>query len=454
MPLSKEAQKNLMTALDAVATHISSGEHPNDAVVKVASDMQIPAGHIHLMVNAINTGSTNAHRMSHDNTLEKASSFPLASTDKILAELYPDQVKTKKAQQQASVISSDYKSSPNWLNAQSKREKLARNINWSMTDKKVNYIKEDKSAKEAYCKTIKMKKDVDAKKLAVTAITGEADKVANELREYFKQTNSYNYKTVKANAEIMFGKQASAILEPIAPKKQVVFSDEGYHNNEVKPYTLIQSLIKLAAEYKTKVDEYNQAVKVANVEGAKLMLPFGAGPKQGRSVLEDRSSTIEKSANVLPFLTSAMGLMNARNLGNMANQYTPLRSPESLQAGTFNDLTDPGHESEIRNIQSEALLNDLMANDDVIQGYDPEEVVDAFNEVSQIAPFAANKKVIMRDLIRKRLAGGSQAIDQFTTSETLKQQDMLKGLNALPERSNIYSQSVMKDLGYGNYSKQ
>lgn len=455
MPLSKTAQTRLMSALDEVATLITSGEHPNDAIVKAASTTQIPAGHIHLMVNAVNTGATNAHRMAHETTLEKSSEFPLANTDKILSEIYPDHVKTKKAHQQSSVISTDYSSSPNWLHDQAKREKLSRDINWSMTDKKVNYIKEDKSVKAAYSKTIKMKKDVATKKLDVAELEDIATKIGSELREYFKQTNSYNYNTVKSNAVLMFGKQAEAILLPMVPKKQLVFSDEGSHNNEVRPYSLIQSLIKLAEEYKTKVAAYNNAVKATNEEAAKLMLPFGAGPKQGLSVLEDRLSTIEKNSGLGGFLTGAMGIMNARNLGsNIAGSYPGLRPTDSLERGTFNDLTDPGHESEIRNIQSEALLNDLMANDDVIQGYDPEEVVDAFNEVSQIAPFAANKKVIMRDLMRKRLAGGSQALDQFTTSETLKQQDMLKGLNTLPERSNPYSQSVMKDLGYGSSSSK
>ena len=108
----------------------------------------------------------------------------------------------------------------------------------------------------------------------------------------------------------------------------------------------------------------------------------------------------------------------------------PGQVTRDLETKDLRSLMDPSHDSEIRNIQSEALLNDLLANDDVIKGYDPEEAVDAFNEVSQLAPHAVNTKVIMRDLMRKRLAGGASAIDQFTIGDTLGQQEKMRNLNA------------------------
>jgi hypothetical protein len=114
-----------------------------------------------------------------------------------------------------------------------------------------------------------------------------------------------------------------------------------------------------------------------------------------------------------------------------------------LERKDLQDLMDPAHESEIRNIQSEAMLNDLLANDEVIKGYDPEEVIDAYNEVSQFAPYASNKKAIMRDLMRKRLAGGAAALDQFTVGEALKQQDTMRTMSS----PNEDSMRAFQDLG-------
>jgi hypothetical protein len=116
---------------------------------------------------------------------------------------------------------------------------------------------------------------------------------------------------------------------------------------------------------------------------------------------------------------------------------------ESLQEKSLQDLMDPAHEMELRNLGAEGLLNDLMANDEVIRGYDPEEVVDAFNEVSQLTPYAAGKKAIMRDLLRKRLSGGGQALDQFTVGDAINTQQKLQDIS-LPKPQNI---SVLQNIG-------
>lgn len=75
-------------------------------------------------------------------------------------------------------------------------------------------------------------------------------------------------------------------------------------------------------------------------------------------------------------------------------------------------LEDPDFKNEGQAIDAKYTLADLMSNDDIIKGYNPDEVLEAFNDISEVAPEAARSGVIMRDLLRRHLTqGGLQAMD-------------------------------------------
>src|SRR6185369_16381767 len=125
----------------------------------------------------------------------------------------------------------------------------------------------------------------------------------------------------------------------------------------------------------------------------------------------------EYEKQALNWMSGALGLFGApaavRDIAKKVPGNYPTPGSELAQKD-LQDLMDPGHESEIRNIQAEAMLNNLMANDEIIKTHDPEDVLDAFNEISQVAPRMSTSTAVMRDLIRKRLSGGAGALDQFS----------------------------------------
>jgi hypothetical protein len=49
------------------------------------------------------------------------------------------------------------------------------------------------------------------------------------------------------------------------------------------------------------------------------------------------------------------------------------------------------------------MLNDFLSNDPVLSGYGRDEVLNAFNQVSQLAPHAARQPAVMRGLLRRML---------------------------------------------------
>ena len=80
-------------------------------------------------------------------------------------------------------------------------------------------------------------------------------------------------------------------------------------------------------------------------------------------------------------------------------------SPEYLA------LADPSQEAEIRKYRAQALLSELMSNDDVISGYSPDDVLSAYNEMVEAAPRIATTAAYVRPELRRRLAGNPQPFE-------------------------------------------
>ena len=112
--LSKQAEQRLTAALEKVASLVADGTHPDDAIVKIASEDGVPAGHVNLMVNAFNTGRTETQRKIGSDIFEKAAEFDIADAENILKRMFPSEVKTAAALARETVISEEYSLPPTW----------------------------------------------------------------------------------------------------------------------------------------------------------------------------------------------------------------------------------------------------------------------------------------------------------------------------------------------------
>lgn len=452
--ISKASEKRLLGALEKVSALTNSGEHPNDAIIKIAAEEHIPMGHVQLMVNAVNTGKTNAQRLTSYDPGEKAAEFPLADAATVLHALYPDTVTTKAAAHLETFVADEYSQSPKWIREKQAQEKTARVVDWKLTDQKPVVERDpDYAIKKAYGAVQKLHQNCEAQRRELSSCRDEAVKLANSIREYFIHSGHIPFDEVAGNCEIMMGKAAGVVLKMTKPQKEAhARSSPSLVDLHSKPYSLIKRAIQLASEFTTRKEAYAAAVKTANDEARKLLRPFGVGPETGQSVMVDLYSPPQtKLAGLGSLLMGGLGLMRAGDIAKEVGKRVPGTRPSSeLEQKDMMELMDPSHEREIRNIQSEALLNDLLSNDEVIRGYDPEEAIDAYNEVSQLTPYAANKKAIIRDLMRKRLAGGAASLDNFTITDALGQQDKLRNMSG-PIESQM---NALKDLGVMPGAKQ
>lgn len=116
---------------------------------------------------------------------------------------------------------------------------------------------------------------------------------------------------------------------------------------------------------------------------------------------------------------------------------------EKRVRGVLEQLNDPDHLSEMQRISTQAMLADFLRNDEVISGYDPREVLEAYNEIASLSPRAASQPAVARALLRRRLTAGAMepfeshqltAIEKNLSELTDAESRNLSGMSFGPER--------------------
>jgi hypothetical protein len=453
--LTKQSEERILDALEEVRNLLDDGMHPDDAIYKAAAARKIPAGHVQIMVNAVNTGRTNEQRMSAAELFKKAEEFPLANAHKILSRLYPDRVKTAAEEYKESVVSAEYNRKPARLVEEAKAVEKRAYVLPPLTDKRPEV-----NPKYSDLPDVQFQKALSACKRAeyvvhetrreAQAAYDRCVKLAADLTDYFKVSTALPLSEVRYNSSALFGNKATLLLDLVGVRlPKTVQEKRASQLNPVdvreRPYSLIRENIDAGRTYLDKKAAYEAALVGAKEVAEKAMSPFDPDPSLGGSVLGGPSSRTKFGGIFGDFMSGA-----ARQTGTMAalhgigkNFPGSIKDPDSTEKDDLKSLLDPGHESTIRNIQAEAMLNDLMANDDIIKSHDPQEVMDAYNEVSQMSPHMSTQKAIMRNYMRERLAGGAQGLDSFKLQSILDHEGKLRDQHKVPGEQ----LDIMKTLG-------
>jgi len=295
---------------------------------------------------------------------------------------------------------------------------------------------------------------VDEARLEAAKTHDVCVKQADELTEYFRKPGSLAYEEVHFNSKVLFGEKAAKYLDLIGSRlPKQIREKRAYADNPVDidapPYSMLRKALKTVDDYFSKKADYASAIENWKEVQASELRPFARTIAfKGKSVLEGVSSEIdtEYEKQALNWMGGAAGLLGGpyAQLARSVASRVPGAPTDTgdLEKKDLSKLLDPSHESEIRNIQAEAMLNNLMANDEVIKTYDPEDVLDAYNEISQISPRAATQTALMRSLIRSRLSGGAGALDNFTIDSLSGMENKFKTRD---EPNGAFS--AYKDLG-------
>ena len=426
--ISKEAESRILDHISKVAEAVDEGMNPTEAVIKVAKGFGLQPNVIRLVSRAYNTGRQESQRKSASSIMDKFASFPLADGEAALQAIYPNHVDTPSVAQQKTAVSLDYFRPPDFagLPERRHREKIARAPMPSLIENPVPAYEEssEQRMKRAWFLFEKEKRAHEEVRYQATAARDNFLLAIGRLGSYFKEGGDVSFEQADWVAKTYLGKMGDCMMRVVeqrnvgkkvkAPEPSSAEGKEALDflnslktksassstqppqsiNWEAAPYTLMRALVKSAESLLTM-----QRVKLASEEKlsktAEGLRPFVL-TRSPQSIIPRQEKTAFGS-----FLPIAGGI----GLKSVLDKTLTPKPTSELVEDKWMELEDPEHESELRKIRAQAMLQDFMANDEVISGYNPDEVMRAYNEVSQMTPRGSTQSGIMRPLIRRRLQG-------------------------------------------------
>jgi len=412
-------EDKLLKAATQVRSLVDSGQLPNDAVEKIAREYDLKPGQIELVSYSLNTGRQLGQLRNNKDILNKFASFPVADPNEVIRRIYPS-TEEKQKEANSKLISVDYFLPPTFIGKrQSESSKTyLRKEATLLVDKKPEPLSDglDHNLLGMLDNRIITKRAYDAAKSAYRQAEEKMCVEFEKLTDYFRTPveHRFTFTEVDQIARSSFGKLASDLMQSAfdfikenKSKRFTSFKEKRATeltvirreiNLNSQPFSFIKGAIAAVMEVvKTKRAAENLSVEIVNInEGIRDRVK-----KSFEEGLSEKSGFLGS-----PALTGAVaGSLNQSLRGVPASQPTPV--DDMVQK-----IDDPSHLNEMRKIRAHAMLNSLLTDpDDPISSYDPEQVVNAFNEISQLVPRSSMQPFIMRPVLRRYLESNVQPFE-------------------------------------------
>ncbi len=465
--LSKTAEQKLLDAVDVVTDLLLEGGNPNDAIVKVANEHQLPSNHIPLLVHATNIAQTNAQRRGAESVFDKGASFPIADTQKVMKSLYPDY--TKQAEDQE--VAPEWSRPPtDWLNAKAPKEAALQITDWSMGPKSQPYEPyEDRAFKKAEADKRNIIRHLEESRLQTANAFDTVLSTTATLHQYFKEAGHLPFCDVRDQAVLMFGNKAEQLFNFLSedePRltKQASVGFIGPVN--CRPFDLIAQCISTGKDFTTKEAIY----KLANEKYDTIKLKLPEPIKIPLHVLEKWSKDEEANTPGKKSKCEDDGILSKSalaGLGNMAlgsaassllagPTQSQTSSPVMTSGGPASptpeslayELSSPDHENDLRSIQTSAWLQNLMVSDPIIGAHPHESVANAYNQLAKLAPRTMGNPLVAKTLLSKYLSQDGR-VELFDASGGLAQildiENKMKDRDSYPAHVDPFAGPTMPD---------
>ena len=123
-----------------------------------------------------------------------------------------------------------------------------------------------------------------------------------------------------------------------------------------------------------------------------------------------------------------------------------IRAANDKEKGIASVLDADEHRSKLRNIMTETMFTDLLNTDEELKRYDPEEVLEAYNDVVEANPYLVGKKMLLRSTLRQYLASDVLDLPTIAQLSTLNEQARKRVDNVRKET--IGNVSALADAKY------
>ena len=469
--LNKSDEQKLLEGVKLAADYVDNkGMSPNDALVKVSQELSFLPGQARAAVNAFNNGRQLAQWKANTPVLDKLAEFPLADFEVIKEQVWGGSTKNANDYytSPSTSIHADYSQEPKWVNVRDKQALASLNIPTRFGEEKSASSAQEveaqsqRSASRAWSDFDMSRRTYEDLRSKHAAANDHLGVRVNILANYFKKFahDRLEFDVVEKAASVYYGSKGQLLMDVIAerfPKEKRAADTGGYCDKPLdrnqEPFTLIKSAVDAARSLcdaqvaldnakqamdnaKEALNPFSQAPSQTNQESTEYspyLIPDadGAEKEAGKRGLWDnihaKRKRGEKPAKPgdkdYPDAKSwkkttkeGSGLLTGALIGGASK---PLM--ESIIGGEGRDkavaqaeenLGDPEHENELRKIKAQVMLADMMSDtDNPISGYDPEEVLEAYNNLSQLAPRLADQPAAVQPLLAKRLAGNTEPFE-------------------------------------------
>jgi len=389
--MSRADEQRVMSALERVVSMTNEGAQPSTAVYKVASEEHFTPSVVKRMVEAYNVSKTLSH-MKHASGPERAASFPLAQADEVLAKMYPEHVV-------------------------SPAEKTAAEYRPRMPAETINHMRPASPALpwEKQAKAYEQDPNIVVGKALgrLQGLRKEAERARSEYRgtfdrltysikeaaDCFRMLRHEPFSVVEKKAVATYGVVGRSLMDAVyeaaglTEKRAQEFPAHAIFDASREPYRQLAEAVKLAHELQAQAAD--AATKEAAYECCKReTLP---AEKEEPVLLGDLLG-----GDTRPFDREKVAFLPdpVRALDTLAGD------PDSAQARAQAEVFDPEHESQLQGVKTQAMLNDFISNDPILSSYEPTEVMDAYNQISQLTPSLAQQPAMMRGLLRRVIQQG------------------------------------------------
>lgn len=430
--ISLESEARIRDTVTQMADLVDDGLSPTEALAKAASENQLQKGHVPIAARVYNVSQSENNRLEADDLLSKAAEFPLADAEEALKVMFPEKQASFRVKRAAS---QDYARRPQFRTPDNraaasqilgslKKQAAAPEPVDPIPDlyRTLQEAKQTLRAKQAACR--KAQDDLDQAKagvrgalvshcgIAKAAVAAAYVKLAHGpalvkvVEESLPHMADWAVRGVdmgKVRSQIDRFAKAAAILEEA--KKDLASS-------EVLSKSAFDAMYP-APQVELECDVLGEIpVKAAESEA-----PSAGGVTF--PVVDVLDEILSKSAGVM---AGAMGTTMAREIGSKFPTQSPVNK---LEDRMYKKLTDPLHEQELSNIQTQATLNRLLTDDENISAFPYDQVSSQYNDLVKTMPHAVGNPEILRAFLRRRLDQGGAA-DPFDVEMMLKVDRLLQ----------------------------
>lgn len=430
--LSLDDATRIEKVLDAMYADVELGVHPNEALEKVATAYNLTPEFIRLVGRAYNSGLTNYYIHGEKNT-RKLASFPVCDPETIVRKLYKVQPKQKSGS-----VSLDYYATPVELGLKFPRVPRDDYV------KAADFRSESSYAKEFMTLYNRVRKERDEYLSAMHKWASQADMCLQHLADYFRSVGAVDPDEVLENCRVYIrGADVLFKTAGVTKAKNVQYSRNVPVDWSKQPYASVKAAVFAVERFAEASRRYQQiASRIRELE-ARLPLRKGASAAQERMLDGPIATALLKRV-----FKEAQGAGHGRGQGrrqgsrgrdrsdddrkeSVKTRTPPIVSETSQAAGqagrTLRELAyrtlaapatksvvEPSYESMLTALHREGntaqvkiYLTHLMLDDPIIQNYDPDEVLNAFQNIARLAPHITVYPELLRGTLRKLLAAGT-----------------------------------------------